>query len=249
MPSRWWVPVTGVRPDLVKLDFVHAAVSAWFDLSPGEHTAREKPYAVSPPASEGQIVGLEVGVLTSEMEKRLLDHAVAGERIRLGNQFGTVGRPRRIAEQSWQKLAGCIHDRTWELAFATPTTFRRRDRSSPLPAPVTVLRGLSVSWSTWSDVGPRALARADADQVWVSELDLRSHEVSVSGLTVQAALGRVRYRCDDPRVAAQVGPLFRLAPYSGVGALRSKGFGVTRLTTSARATGRRPERRSGGASG
>lgn len=239
MPSRWWVPLAGIRPEFVKLEFVHAAVSAWFDLSPVEHGARDKPYAISPPAGDGRTVGLEVAVLTEAMESRLLEQAQPGRQIRLGNQFGSVGRLRRVSSQSWRALAGCVNERSWELQFVTPTTFRRRDESSPLPTPASVLRGLSLSWSLWSDVEPRALAREDADRVWVSELDVRSQDMTVSGLSVSAVLGRVRYSCRDARIAEQVGPLFHLAPYAGVGALRGKGLGVTRLVT------RRPGGRGG----
>ena len=48
MPCRWFVPVLGVDPQRVRLEHVHAAFTRWFDRTPAEHSAGDKPYTVSP---------------------------------------------------------------------------------------------------------------------------------------------------------------------------------------------------------
>ena len=229
MPSRWWVPVTGVSPERVTLEQVHGAISSWFDNTPGEHAAAIKPYSVSPLSGASPQLGIEVSVLTPEAVTRLRQSAIAGGQIRLGGQIGRLGTAIQRAEQSWDALSVPTGAHSWELEFLTPTTFRRRDRSSPWPAPAAVLRGLSESWGAWSQLPRRDLTHQDADSVWVSDMAGQSHPMTLAGTRISGFVGRVRYQCDDPTLAVVVDPLFRLAPFCGVGSAKAKGLGVTRL--------------------
>lgn len=229
MPSQWWVPISGVSPERVTLEQVHGAISSWFDRTPAEHASAIKPYSLSPLAGEPSHMGIEVSVLTLEALARLRQSTVAGGQIRLGGQVGRLGPAVRLVEQSWADLNAPTGARSWELQFMTPTTFRRRDRSSPWPAPAAVLRGLSQSWGAWSQLPPRDLTHQDADSVWVSDIAGQSHPMTLAGTRISGFVGRVRYQCDDVGVAATVDPLFRLAPFSGIGSAKAKGLGVTRL--------------------
>lgn len=56
----------------------------------------------------------------------------------------------------------------------------------------------------------------------------------VSELTASAFTSAVVCRCDDDEVANLVDVLFRIAPYSGCESARTKGLGMTRLTTPVR---------------
>lgn len=231
MPSRWWLPLEGARPDRVRLEHLHAAVSRWFDKTPEQHAAGTKPYAISPLASEARSaeVGLELATLTAEAEECLLDRLVPPATVRLGSDHALLGRPRQTATEAWSSLAMPSGTCSWDLEFVTPVTFRRGNRASPLPVPGSVLRGLLDSWNAWSGLPIRNLTRHDTDEIWVSDIDGHSEPIIVSGLRMSAFVGRICFRCDSQAIADLVDPLFRLAPYAGVGSAKAKGLGVTRL--------------------
>lgn len=244
MPSRWWLPLPDARPDRVRLEHLHAALSHWLDPSEQAHVARTKPWAISPLASEDGETGCEVALLeraasappatvespVPDLVSRLRRQAKPGVTIRLGADRVQVGEPRLIASETWESLAAPRSTRSWELDFVTPVTFRSGNRSSPLPAPRTLLRGLLESWNTCSGLPERMLDRRHDDAVWVSDLSGRSVTMKLSGLTVSGFLGQVTYRCDERAAAELADGLFRLAPYTGCGSARAKGLGVTRLT-------------------
>lgn len=64
----------------------------------------------------------------------------------------------------------------------TPASFFRcNGRSSPLPIPSAVLRGLAQSWDAYSSISRPDLATPLWNAMWVSDLDGRSERVKVSG--------------------------------------------------------------------
>ena len=231
MPSRWWIPLQGARPDRVRLEHLHAAVSRWFDRSPEQHAAGTKPYAISPLARDADSpgVGFELATLTAAAEECLLERVVPPATIRLGPDQVLLGEPRKTDTEQWSSLANPSSAGSWDLEFVTPVTFRRGNRSSPLPMAGSVLRGLLDSWNAWSGMPIRNLTRQDSDEIWVSDIDGRSEPMTVSGVRLSAFVGRVCFRCDNQAIADLVDPLFRLAPYAGVGSAKAKGLGVTRL--------------------
>ncbi len=243
MPGRFFVPVPGLDPRRARVEFVHAAFSRWFDHSHAEHTANDKPYAVSPAGCDSRgKVGVEIATLTDGAAARLAEAVSPGTTVRIGNQIRTVGRPQLMAEATWASLATKVNDSRWDLDFVTPATFRTGDRSTPLPQPRTILAGLERAWQTWSDAPLPALSDL-ATAVWVCDLELRSSVLpmvvrradgSRRELTVSGSLGRLTLRCDDPRAAAIAGPLLHLAAYAGVGSMTLKGLGVTRVRSHAR---------------
>lgn len=214
-------------------------MTQWFDLDKSEHAAPQKPYALSPLRETEGLPALEVGLLSDTAEQRFASAAVHGATLRLGGQLGTVTRPRRLQVETWKSLATSSTATSWVLDFVTPATFRRGNRSTPWPAPSVVLRGLSERWVAWSGQGVRALSHQQADEVWVSDLDGRSHALVVSTMHVSGFVGQIRYRCDNHDIAALIDPLFRLAEYSGIGTGTAKGLGVARLVD-ARSTGSLP---------
>lgn len=239
MPSRWFVPVAGVDPHRARLEFVHAAFSGWFDHSSAEHAANDKPYAVSPLTDHQGRVGVEIATLTDEAERRMWQAIESGTPVRLGNQVRRVGRAVRLHHESWEDLAECgSRERRWTIELVTPTTFRSGDRSSPLPCVPTLLGGPARAWNLWSGFDQRDIDARRDGALWVSDLDLRSTPVELTirdrngqpkSIHLSGALGALALRCDDPSTATRVGPLIRLAAYSGVGSMRGKGLGVVRI--------------------
>ena len=249
MPSRYFVPIHRVDPARVRLEHVHAAVSNWFDTSPAEHAANEKPYTVSPMTQRGAETGVEVTVLTVHALTLLQRACRPSQQVRLGNQSRPLGRPQLLHSTDWADLVKANRKSRWTLEFLTPTTFRNGNRSSPLPCLTTILTGLACSWNTWSKLPP-LLTAPRWDTVWVSDLDLRSTLLTITRLKVDQStgtssriptqlsgvLGTMTVRCDDTPTAAMIDPLFALAPYAGVGSMRSTGLGQTRLFLSPQST-------------
>lgn len=240
MPSRWFVPVAGLDPHRVRLEHVHAAFSRWFDRCAAEHASADKPYSLSPLTRHANQVGVLVNVLTTEVEQRLIARVSSKAAVRLGNQVRPVGRPVRLFCESWSELATPTRARQWTLELLTPATFRSGDRSSPLPAVETIVRGLARAWR-WCDQPQHPEPPASFGGLWVSDLHLQSHvlDLRVNGrdgvtrtVTLSGVTGSLTFRASDEETAAWAAPLLRLAPYCGLGSMRAKGFGVVDLTRS-----------------
>jgi CRISPR-associated endoribonuclease Cas6 len=154
--------------------------------------------------------------------------------IRLGSQHGSLGHPQLLHCHEWRALAEPTGANQWELEFVTPVTFRTGNRSSPLTTPSAVLHRLGETWSLWSGMPARDRPRERAEAVWVSDIEGRSHTMTLGQLKVSAFVGRVTLRCDEPDLAAVIDPLLRLAAYAGTGSGTTKGLGVTRVAAIAR---------------
>lgn len=239
MPSRWFVPINGIDPTGVKLEFIHAAFSRWFDRSPAEHAATDKPYSVSPLTDFRDVVGVEIATLTDDAQRRLWEAIDVQAPIRLGSQTRRLGRPALLQTATWNELAAPAQgERQWELEFVTPTTFRSGDRSSPLPTLSTIMEGLSRAWNMWSGLDDRGYNPRVDGALWVTDLDLNSTVIQLGirdqrgvgkQVLLSGCLGTLTLRCDQPETADRVVPLIRLAAYSGVGSMRGKGLGVVRV--------------------
>lgn len=234
MPSRWLVEFTKLDPTSVELAHVHAAISRWFDATEGEHVFDLKPYSLSPLRPYGSGCAVEVGALTDDAAQRLRRAAAPGVRVRFGGQTVAVTRaPTPMAHATWEDLAVQTTQRAWVLRFETPASFRQGGRTSPWPAPSSVLRGLALRWERFGGLDHPPLTPRAVAAVWVSDLDGASEVVPIGRgerrVHFSGFVGRIRYECDDDDAAALVGPLLALAPYAGTGSATSKGLGVTRL--------------------
>ncbi len=230
MPSRWFVTLSGIAPEQVRLEALHAACTRWLDDGREGHQAQVKAYSLSPLRPLGAHVVLEVGLLTAEMEERLWAAVVPGRPVRFDQQRGRVASvPEMVESVPWEVLAEATSARSWTLRFATPTTFRRGNRFSPWPAPGSVLHGLADKWEVCSGGEPVRVARTHVDHVWVTDVEGASQAFEHNRLTVSGFVGRIRYECDDETTARNADRLLRLAAFSGTGTYTTRGFGVTRL--------------------
>jgi CRISPR-associated endoribonuclease Cas6 len=240
VPSRWEVVLSGVDVARVGHAELHREVSGWFDDG-AAHWESRKPYRVSRPVAVDGGVSLEVGLLDDGLAGRLLTRASPGAPVRLGGQVARPCRqPRQVAGVGWPDLARPTGARRWTLRFLSPTTIRRGGRTSPWLAPEQVLASVRDEWRAHAPAGV-GLPSTDrvGESVWVSDVDgssrverlvlSRDRRVTVSGF-----VGEICYRCDDPAVAAAVDPLFRLAPFCGVGGFAGWGFGQVRLVPARR---------------
>lgn len=230
MPSRWAVPLPGIEPGAVRWEHLHAAISTWFDDDAEQHHRPVKPWSVSPPRDgpDGPVV--EVGLLDDGLVDRLRTCAAPGTRLRLGRTVVTASaEPRLLAAAPWNDLVSGFRARAWCLRFATPVTFRRGNRFTPLPAPSPVLGSLRRAWNTHAPADLAVDLDLAADPVWVTDIDGRNEVVQVNKLTVSGFVGRLRLECDDEAVADAVSRVVRIAPFAGIGAYTTRCFGVTRI--------------------
>jgi CRISPR-associated endoribonuclease Cas6 len=254
MPSRWFLPLPNLDPSHVKLDHVHAAISRWFDADVADasessrpaHDAKLKPYTISPPVQRRGVAGIEVAVLSQDAEDELLSTAITGPSIRVGQQALLVGDPRLVMEQTYAEMASPPFGNRWDVAFLTPTTFRSRGRSTPLPSVGAIMTGLLAQWNRWNDVGV-SLGPIARDAMWVSDLQLMSEPLTItissktgkpSQLHLSAVTGSLVLRCDQPETAEVVSPLLRFASYCGVGSVRGRGLGVVQVREHSRSVQR-----------
>jgi CRISPR-associated endoribonuclease Cas6 len=229
MPSRWLVTLPGIDAATVRPEYLHAVVSGWFEDDATAHRADAKPYTVSPahPAETGTAV--QISLLNDTCIDRLHSAAAPGARIRLGSARTWITHPPQPLEAvTWDELCGTSNTNTaWCLRFVTPTTFRRGNNFTPSPSLRAILGSLRRSWQL-APIGVTPVqVQLTPEPVWLTDIDVASHVVKINGFTVSGFTGRLRFACDaGPHVAAAVDQLVRLAPYAGVGAYTTRGFGV-----------------------
>lgn len=221
MPSRWEISLAGFGQPRIPLEAPHAVVSRWLDM---EHRAPVKPYALSPPAAQDGRLLLEVRLLDDGLAERLQDQAPVGLQVRLGAHHFNICEPPALREHaSWQALAAS-GGRGWDVEFRSLTTFRTGNRTSPLPAPHSVLTGLR---SRWAALCPPDMTRLpETGGLWVTDLDGRSEAIQLRDTVVSGFLGRVRYESEGDN---SVGALLAFAGYAGIGAHTAFGLGTVKV--------------------
>lgn len=162
-----------------------------------------------------------------------------------GHLWRVTGRADATAEHPWagratyEQLAAPLLNRpshlptTWTIQFASPTTFRQRGMTMPLPLPDLVFGSICDQWNTSADFAlPDEVRRYAAECLAISRYDLRSVASPTSGGALQiGATGCCTYRAmnHDRYWRACIDTLAAFAFYSGVGAGTTRGFGQARL--------------------
>jgi CRISPR-associated endoribonuclease Cas6 len=218
MPSLWEMPVPGGALDRRRL---HGLLASWLDT---EHRADRKAWSW-----KAMSTGIEIGVLDDGLVGRLL--AGAGSRVR------------QVAAVPWSDVASGS-GREWAVEFVSPVTFRRGNRLLPWPSPSAVLGSLRADWRRFGapHAGDLEVDLA-LDPVVVTEVtgaseverfvlherpDATGKRVPVQ-VTVGGFRGRVTYAVESPGLRDAVGKLLAIAPYAGVGAHTTRGFGGVRV--------------------
>jgi CRISPR-associated endoribonuclease Cas6 len=121
-----------------------------------------------------------------------------------------------------------------QLSFASPTTFRSRGRSHPVPMADWVFGNLWDFWNAFSPVPLADETRRYADEcVVLNRYRLRTHAVPMKANVVQmGCVGQAYYVIldRDRYWAATLNLLAEYAFYSGVGYRTTVGLGQTRRT-------------------
>ncbi|MFV0408114.1 MAG: CRISPR system precrRNA processing endoribonuclease RAMP protein Cas6 [Propioniciclava sp.] len=222
---------------------MHAVISTWFDNrevqdAQDPHHAGEKPFSLSPCAQRAGVWGVEIGVLTERARDALLRRCAATRQVTLGDAHSIVGEPWLLTEVTWEELAMGASATAWRVEFLSPTTFRstvrgrasRAERVSPFPVVSSLLRAPGTAWAAYGGHVNVQVLPAEHPHVWVADVDLNTHRVTLNGRAYAGVLGTATYRCDDPGVAKRVGALLSLARFSGVGSFTRRGFGVVDVT-------------------
>ena len=215
MPSLWGCRWNGAA-DLDR-SAVHRTLSRWLD---GDHHAQRKPWSWTGVSDRELLIGL--------LDDRLTD------RLRSGAD-ATNMPVRQVAATSWSELRSGRARDCWQLEFTSPVTFRRGNRFLPWPSPSAVFGSLRAAWRHFGApaVGDLELdLRLDPLVVTTVCGASRTERVTVheqASVLVGGFVGTVRYAVDggvaDPQV---IDALVALAPFSGVGAYTTRGFGGVR---------------------
>lgn len=215
MPSLWGCRWNGAA-DLDR-SAVHRTLSRWLD---GDHHAQRKPWSWTDASDRELLIGL--------LDDRLTD------RLRSGAD-ATNMPVRQVAATSWSELRSGRARDCWQLEFTSPVTFRRGNRFLPWPSPSAVFGSLRAAWRHFGApaVGDLELdLRLDPLVVTAVCGASRTERVTVheqASVLVGGFVGTVRYAVDggvaDPQV---IDALVALAPFSGVGAYTTRGFGGVR---------------------
>lgn len=230
MPSRWAVPLTGDAQAMQRHEARHAVISRWLDHTREDHDRQYKDWSLGSMRATPAGAAMEIATLTPTAAIRLHAHASPGQTLRLdGATHHVTAAPVLLETTSWEELAAACRDRVWTLRFHTPATFRQKQRTSPLPKPESLLQGLADQWTHWTG---RPVDVGSFREVWVSDLDLSSQVLRLRGQTYSGATGTVTFRANSAQAQTQVGPLFRLAPFTGVGSKTTWGLGHTSLEKS-----------------
>lgn len=224
MPSLWRLPLR--QRDRIDRREIHRTLSRWLDV---DHHAQRKPWSWTTTAA-----GVEIGVLDDTLAARITQHA-GSDAV-------------QVAAASWKQLAAASPRQEWVVDFISPVTFRRGNRLVPWPAPSAVLGSLRADWRWFAaeHVGD-VVADLSMDPVIVtsvagaSEIEkvvLHERRGPVGDrapvhVTVGGFRGTVTYTIDGQIDAGVIGSLLALAPFSGVGAHTTRGFGGTRVNADA----------------
>ncbi len=206
------------------------------DIDPEIHKAQPNPFSLSLGGHEGAW-WVRVGILQESLYARLSPHlfGLLGQSVRLKELYrvkavlqeehpwaGVSSYPRLFQGQASPSLG---------LQFASPTFFRRKGNSYPLPEPRLVFDSLAQRWDAFAPVKvPEELG-----QTWerMTIARFQGHTQSIKPNPDERGVGfvgRVVYYLPaaSPMEAQWMQALGRFAFYAGVGAKTSLGFGRVR---------------------
>ncbi|HEX5115086.1 MAG TPA: CRISPR system precrRNA processing endoribonuclease RAMP protein Cas6 [Pseudonocardiaceae bacterium] len=229
MPSVWrWRLADRIAPDRRT---VHAMISRWLD---DDHHADRKPWSWTLVRGDADRA-IDIALLDDTLVDRLITGAEAYRQSSMATPI------RQVAVATWPQLAGSPAQTHWTMEFLSPVTFRRGQAFLPWPAPSSVFGSLRSSWRLFGapHVGDVTLD-LKLDPIVVSAMKGESQTERVvlrrstaahdrpTQLMVTGFTGSMRYAVDGAIDPSAVASLVALAPYAGVGAYTTWGFGAVR---------------------
>lgn len=239
MPTSLLLHLEGPSSVEIPVGAAHAALSARIDI---DHHSRVKPFSIGPPRDSGHGVAIRVGLLGNGLGERLADSFEADQRMRLGRHWYTAAGMEIERDESWEALGGRPRSGAWEVDFVTPTTFRRRARSTPWPAPESIAKSLVERWRALDAATAPWIEDLHLKSIWVSDIRGESYPIQGPDSLVSGFVGTIRYVADaDSQDGGAFGRLLGLAEFGGLGALTAFGFGqvVVRTAQTSEPTGHR----------
>jgi CRISPR-associated endoribonuclease Cas6 len=259
MLSRWEIQLAGPANTAIPLTAPQAVVSRWLDDPPARrangtarlsgHADQARKWAWGPPrtlapagpASTATRLALQIRIFDERLERRLNQAIQPGTHLRLGTaEFEILSSPELVERASWQSLRHWPGTRAWQIRFLTPTCFRRGNRTSPWPAPETLIRGLTDRWRRLHPQTSPEQPAPGPSPIWVSDIDGHSEAHTLTrnirkqgtwhreDETISGFTGRLRYVCDTGTndQAATFHALMNFAAYAGVGSHTTYGLGI-----------------------
>lgn len=123
-------------------------------------------------------------------------------------------------------------DRNFIFEFATPTAFRQGRRDTSMPTPQAVFGSLLRRWNQYS---PFAFDELPLSNIFPSQFDLKTQQVTDNCSKFIGCVGTVRYQLFEEATSNQIKQLNALADfafYCGVGRKTPMGMGMARRVQS-----------------
>ncbi|WP_337868596.1 CRISPR-associated endoribonuclease Cas6 [Meiothermus sp.] len=206
-------------------------------LDPELHAAQHNPFSLGLGGALGQW-WVRIAFLEEGLYARLSPHlfGLAGQTVRLKEPF----RVRAVLQEehpwagvsTYPKLFQGQATASLGLQFASPTFFRRKGHSYPLPEPRLVFDSLTQRWNAFAPVKVPLEVQEAWERLLVGQFQGRTHHI-VPNQDERGVgfVGRVVYYLPkaSPTEAQWLQALGRFAFYAGVGAKTSLGFGRVRM--------------------
>ena len=243
MPTRWFLPLNTARPERVRTRALHAAVSNLLGETGEAHRAPRKPFAISPMCDRDQQPGFELSILDDGLVASLIDRLQTQPFLQLKPKSGPSelvsfgGLPELLLSETWEQIRQRAEVTTeWRFDLLTPLVFRSGRRYQPFPAIESVFGSLRSTWRTWC---PQLEPTLDLSDLLISVRDAALEIASMEGPRgpLFGSIGSVNYRLSlnaDTDVAEALDQCASIAPYAGIGAHTTMGFGNVDVSRPAR---------------
>lgn len=222
---------------------IHALCLRWLtfadaDLATRLHQAHPLPLTLAMRSISAKQLFLRIGIL----QKELLAPLLWGLSQDLGSETTLTEVPCRIGKgveilhtSSYETLVQLPPQRSVDLQFLTPTSFKQGQTIQPFPLPDLVFGGLLRRWNAFAPVDLQL-----PDQEWqgvTAAYDLKTYALRMKGGAEIGAQGWARYEFKSQEQAQIATTLAHFASFAGVGRKTGMGMGQTRLMLESRERG------------
>ena len=207
------------------------------EIDPELHAAQSNPFSLGLGGAEGQW-WVRIGFLEESLYARLSPHlfGLMGQQVKLKQPF----RVKAVLQEEHPWAGLSTYPRLFQgqaspslgLQFASPTFFRRKGHSYPLPEPRLVFDSLTQRWNAFAPVKVPPEVKQAWERLLVGQFQGRTHHIAPNDDERGVGfVGRAVYYLPkaSPTEAQWLQALGRFAFFAGVGAKTSLGFGRVRM--------------------